>query len=284
MTARHILELLASIKRESDLVRKTCAGLVTSRNLHGDLCLARASCERLLQDIFTFELHERDALRDRLKVRQCRVCKCTESTPCTHDEEQGPCWWVDEDLCSYCDKAVGPRLTRPDGGVTADLTKKLADHLRGLSPADGVAATPIEVTFCPPPVPNGGDIKVDCNFRQPSEQELRPGPESIAEPAVANKQVTRPRAVKKAEKEPPAPAAGSTSGMPAWHHEINSALAKGPLSSQEVFNKIRTLPGNKNLTIGTIYQALSKMRQDGKIQTVQTDEGNKNALGKAATV
>ena len=33
--------------------------------------------------------------------RRCRVCKCAENSPCL-DEEHGPCWWVEEDLCSHC--------------------------------------------------------------------------------------------------------------------------------------------------------------------------------------
>jgi hypothetical protein len=31
----------------------------------------------------------------------CRVCGCTDSHACV-DDEVGPCWWVELDLCSHC--------------------------------------------------------------------------------------------------------------------------------------------------------------------------------------
>lgn len=34
------------------------------------------------------------------KVRACRVCGCTDDQACETD--QGPCSWVDKDLCSAC--------------------------------------------------------------------------------------------------------------------------------------------------------------------------------------
>jgi len=33
-------------------------------------------------------------------VQRCRVCGCTENTPCM--TEDGPCYWVEKDLCSAC--------------------------------------------------------------------------------------------------------------------------------------------------------------------------------------
>ena len=36
--------------------------------------------------------------------QRCRVCGCTETTPCNTPE--GPCFWVEPDLCSAC--AGGP--------------------------------------------------------------------------------------------------------------------------------------------------------------------------------
>jgi len=33
--------------------------------------------------------------------RQCRVCRCTERMPC-NDPIDGPCSWIDDDLCSSC--------------------------------------------------------------------------------------------------------------------------------------------------------------------------------------
>jgi len=33
--------------------------------------------------------------------RRCRVCSCTEASPCT-DDAGVPCYWVEEELCSAC--------------------------------------------------------------------------------------------------------------------------------------------------------------------------------------
>lgn len=33
--------------------------------------------------------------------RTCRDCGCTENNACIHPEH-GPCWWVEDDLCSHC--------------------------------------------------------------------------------------------------------------------------------------------------------------------------------------
>ena len=41
-------------------------------------------------------------LADRLRGRTaCRVCGCTDSFACG-DIDEGPCWWVEPDLCSRC--------------------------------------------------------------------------------------------------------------------------------------------------------------------------------------
>lgn len=38
--------------------------------------------------------------------RQCRVCGCAEDHPCM--TEDGPCFWLEQDLCSGCiDKEAG---------------------------------------------------------------------------------------------------------------------------------------------------------------------------------
>lgn len=34
-------------------------------------------------------------------ARRCRVCGCTQDHACV-DDEHGPCWWVEPDLCSHC--------------------------------------------------------------------------------------------------------------------------------------------------------------------------------------
>ncbi|MDD3491929.1 MAG: hypothetical protein PHZ19_00335 [Candidatus Thermoplasmatota archaeon] len=33
-------------------------------------------------------------------MKECRVCGCTEDNACVTDD--GPCYWVEEDLCSAC--------------------------------------------------------------------------------------------------------------------------------------------------------------------------------------
>lgn len=40
--------------------------------------------------------------------RACRVCGCTELNACV-SERHGPCWWVEDDLCSHCDMKAGGR-------------------------------------------------------------------------------------------------------------------------------------------------------------------------------
>lgn len=51
----------------------------------------------------------------------CRVCGCTEARACV--TEDGPCWWVEGDLCSACaareGRALGP-------GVIAAVVAALA--------------------------------------------------------------------------------------------------------------------------------------------------------------
>ena len=36
----------------------------------------------------------------------CRVCGCTNERACV-DIELGPCWWVEDDLCSHCEIKMG---------------------------------------------------------------------------------------------------------------------------------------------------------------------------------
>lgn len=35
------------------------------------------------------------------QTRSCRICGCTEFTPCSNPLDQ-PCWWIEPDLCSAC--------------------------------------------------------------------------------------------------------------------------------------------------------------------------------------
>lgn len=41
----------------------------------------------------------------RPSIRTCRVCGCTDAQACI-DDAIGPCWWVDEDLCSHCEMGL----------------------------------------------------------------------------------------------------------------------------------------------------------------------------------
>lgn len=41
------------------------------------------------------------------EVRRCRACGCTDNNAC-QSFLTGPCWWVEEDLCSAC-KPLEPR-------------------------------------------------------------------------------------------------------------------------------------------------------------------------------
>jgi hypothetical protein len=36
-----------------------------------------------------------------LSEAKCRVCGCTETTPCI-DKDGDACWWIEDDLCSAC--------------------------------------------------------------------------------------------------------------------------------------------------------------------------------------
>ncbi len=42
-------------------------------------------------------------------IRACRVCGCTDNNACVNLNDDTPCHWTGEDLCSFCD----PRRTRP---------------------------------------------------------------------------------------------------------------------------------------------------------------------------
>lgn len=44
-------------------------------------------------------------MTENTKVRTCRSCGCDDEHACLHDL-YGPCWWVEEDLCSHCDKGL----------------------------------------------------------------------------------------------------------------------------------------------------------------------------------
>jgi hypothetical protein len=51
-------------------------------------------------------------LWDPVPERKCRQCGCTENDACVHPK-YGPCWWVEDDLCSHCKNWPG-QSTRPN--------------------------------------------------------------------------------------------------------------------------------------------------------------------------
>lgn len=53
----------------------------------------------------------------------CRVCGCTEHNACRM-EDDGPCWWVEDDLCSAC--APKGRLVEPV--TVAQMNQYLREH------------------------------------------------------------------------------------------------------------------------------------------------------------
>jgi hypothetical protein len=55
----------------------------------------------ILTDVRAIELIDWPGLPGLWDWPGCRVCGCTERTPCIGQDEQ-PCHWVEEDLCSRC--------------------------------------------------------------------------------------------------------------------------------------------------------------------------------------
>lgn len=43
---------------------------------------------------------------DKVAVRTCRQCGCSQEDAC-HHPEHGNCWWVEDDLCSHCQRWPG---------------------------------------------------------------------------------------------------------------------------------------------------------------------------------
>ena len=60
-----------------------------------------------------------------MSVRTCRACGCTESHAC-HNDIDGPCWWVQADLCSHC------QLTAAALGAKINVAQDLGGDLVSL--------------------------------------------------------------------------------------------------------------------------------------------------------
>ena len=51
----------------------------------------------------------------------CRECGCTDRFGCQSDEA-GPCWWVEDDLCSHCKSGIEcDRAAREERILAADM-------------------------------------------------------------------------------------------------------------------------------------------------------------------
>jgi hypothetical protein len=53
-------------------------------------------------------MHDEDITFDQVRdlsplavLAHCRICGCTDEHACL-DDEVGPCWWLEPDLCSHC--------------------------------------------------------------------------------------------------------------------------------------------------------------------------------------
>ncbi len=64
--------------------------------------------------------------KSKKKIRTCRVCGCTDSTPCL--TARGPCYWIEKNLCSACKGKNVPGNTEM---ALAYLIDALKYHQRG---------------------------------------------------------------------------------------------------------------------------------------------------------
>lgn len=90
--------------------------------------------------------------------QRCRVCGCTNETPCVDDAGQ-PCWWVGDDLCSHCEykqRMTAARAERESLQVETD-DEVLADRSEVIAtmPADvrGYYADDDPDAYTPPVAP-----------------------------------------------------------------------------------------------------------------------------------
>lgn len=76
---------------------------------------------------------------------ECRACGCTDDDACV-DAELGPCWWVEDDLCSHCALRLGDPGDTLDDDLDdfEDLIAELADAgLLGVPPMYGYRPTQV---------------------------------------------------------------------------------------------------------------------------------------------
>jgi hypothetical protein len=71
------------------------------RHSHYDICLSKRALAVAAgaKEITVRETAE--ICRAKLKPRTCRLCGCTDACACP-----GGCWWVEDDLCSACQRAI----------------------------------------------------------------------------------------------------------------------------------------------------------------------------------
>lgn len=83
-----------------------------------------------------------------MQQRSCKICGCTDDNACIHPD-LGACWWVDDDLCSFCaafpnDKCV----ERPADRIEMEgKSKKLTAYVfPGLKTVDDCISEAFKVT------------------------------------------------------------------------------------------------------------------------------------------
>ncbi len=112
------------------------------------------------------------------ELRKCRLCGCTEFTPCVDPNgagpgEEGPCHWIEEDLCSSC-KSPAERLEQLSEGqkkftecnscVHAGNCFTLKDHDRPFPCMMHVPnGKPAPATCHDPATPCAHDEKEECD-------------------------------------------------------------------------------------------------------------------------
>lgn len=62
-------------------------------------------------------------------MRECRICGCTDFTPCIDEDTGEPCAWAAEDLCTFC---VARSLVEVYGEHEAQVYIERRRELEGL--------------------------------------------------------------------------------------------------------------------------------------------------------
>ena len=96
--ALNTMALMEQLVRDMTEEVKALRRIVAEKDLQFNAlqsAVKKAGCTYDVKPVYDEML--REALADQ---RICRVCGCTNECACM--TESGPCWWVEEDLCSAC--------------------------------------------------------------------------------------------------------------------------------------------------------------------------------------